>query len=50
MILAILSIIAVWMFQVPLAWAVTITVFASIEIIAAFCKASLTAHKVINDN
>ena len=33
MILAILSIIAVWMFSVPYAWAVTITVFASLEIL-----------------
>jgi len=32
MILPILSIICVWMFAVPLPWAVTITVFASFYI------------------
>lgn len=49
MILAILSIIAVWMFQIPLAWAVTITVFSVIAIISFCCEMSLAVQKIKNN-
>lgn len=38
MILGILSIISVWIFEVPTAWAVIVTIIAAINILGAMCR------------
>ena len=37
LVLCILAIIASWMFQLPTAWSVTLTVFASLGIVELVC-------------
>ncbi len=46
MILGILAIIASWVFQLPLEWAITLTVFGSIDIIANTVDLGITLNEL----